>query len=320
MKIIITFLLCLSALVVQAQFPYIPGKTGNGSFGRYYGGGLSYDFGASRAGFAYSSNTDKLSNNGVYGYPDFTTFTINAGAAVNQNTFTLYQNGLKPGGDISLDFAKTWESTRNDSLDDVNSKQYFFRVVLQTKELKFLDTVATAYASISRTAVDIGLNTGYTYRSQRVKEANARTYFSAGIFFGYSFNQSGSFKEKEIESILATNGSTRIIDSEKRYIGAPSNILTGKVFIDWGKRLWKMNDAKYPATDVHQKAVYLLARFHPEFPEFNISKWNAVLGVSINQYTNFVLGAVMFEFAEVGNNSFKDAFTARLYVGVPLKK
>ncbi len=319
-KSILLLIMSINSIMLHAQFPYLPGSSGNGSFMKYSGTALNYDFGSSRIGFLYSLQKDvQPNNNGTYGFPDTKLFSVNFGAAVNENTFTLYENGLKPGLDLSVGYSRTFESSREDSTCDNVSKQVFIRLVAQSKALKFLDDSTTPYTKNDNTNLDVGLNFGYSRLKEKPKEANGESYISVGGFAGYSFNSSGSLKEQDTYEQVSTSGSISIVKSEKRFIGKATDIFTTKIFFDWGKKLKSLNDQKYPASKANQKALYFLFRAAPEFPEVKSVKWNAFTGISINQYTNIVLGAILFEFSDFTNNAFKDSFAVRLYVGVPIK-
>ena len=76
-----------------------------------------------------------------------------------------------------------------------------------------------------------------------------------------------------------------------------------------------MPDGTY---DSNPTALYVIGRIHPELIGSGPLKYNALVGLTLAQHTNDVVGGLLFEFNDFTNQSFDKLFSVALYAGIPI--
>lgn len=315
-----TILVLMLSMDAFAQFPYVAGKEGNGSL--YYGGTqglINYDFGASRLGFNYSSYQQRKGYIGCSDiYKKYKTVGVNLGFAANENTFVVFSEDFKPGVDLSIDLL--WGNGKcsipnSDSV--LTTSRVFARLVASSKQISYLDTLLTTKQAFERTNWDLGVNFGKSWGKAIRRRHNMPWFASVGAYVGYSFGDEGILKEKNVTSMIGTphNGSV-VQETGKKFIGSPSNHFIGKIFLDGGRKLTDLFSSQDKTKST--TALYLIGRIHPELQGKDQIKLNSLIGLTINNYTNVVVGGLLLEFNDMTNQSFDKVFSVRLYAGIPI--
>lgn len=319
---IVFLLLAMFPEKLMAQYPFQSSAEMSGVINNYEGVGVNYDFSTSRMGLnvrADSSFMPIRTNIGKTIYADYT-----IGAALNKNTFTLFDDTFKPGVDASIGVSDWVQKNSKSSLKIYTMNM--MRVSFENSKVDFAleDTVASVVKKNDAVknvfAFTLGKNWQWAENSRGV-------LFGVALSFtvGQRINDDTGLSTRqyctyEVNGVNADGSSAFITNCSDVKFGKLQNQRFFSPRIDMYRRIATVSgDDDLP--EYHQKAIYLLGSYIAEHAtKVGGVQHKLIGGFSMVKYSEDVIGALLFELEDFTDDekSFEDKLAVRFYLGIPL--
>ena len=337
---LIILLLCFAGLVSHAQFPFKKGKESTIVIPSISGQNLhtinsqtktiNIDLSDSRFGFSHTkqkidtahppASADQFYNKIIR--------NINVGFALNENSFALYDETLKPGVDFDWTVMKLKYDKVDTGRQTMKYTSFVFKPFVEMKNIKNAEVTGPGRLRVNDDNVkgDIGISLGHNWYNETTTFGVKRV-LSLYATPGFSFNNEEDLKEKDVidlsQKYLNEKGDTLVVQSGKKYyIGELENKFFSLITFDAAFMLTTLKESEIGKKTYSNANLFLLCRGAAEYSSASKPKYNFFIGPSITRYSRQVIGSLLFELRDIGSlnddNSLKDLLKINLYFGIPI--
>jgi hypothetical protein len=335
---LVLYLLCCFCFVASAQFPFkkgkestivIPSISGTKTI-RSQAKTLNIDLSDSRFGFSYT--TQKIDTGMTPPPPnqfdDKIISNLNMGFALNENSFSLYDETLKPGVDFDWTIMKLKYNPIDMEEQTMSYTSFVAKPFVELKNVKNAEVINSGQLKVNddNLKADIGISLGHNWYKETTT-FGVKHVFSLYSTSGFSFNNEEDLKEKNVvdlsQKYVNAAGDTLIVQSGKKYyIGELENKFFTRITLDAAFMLTTLRESEVGEKKYSNANLFLLCRGAAEYSSASKPKYNFFIGPSITRFSRQVIGSLLFELNDIGSlnykNDLKDVLKINLYFGIPI--